>query len=121
MSTIYTAIYTCLYSAKKNKLNKQKEWEHKLNSSKLLWSAVKCIQVQGIVFLYPKCLSSIACMRCFFWLHQRASVTLSRHHDSNGSHACQSRGTNLWRHSKQWWHLRLSPFSPVGNGNQRAP
>lgn len=55
------------------------------------------------------------------WLHQRASLALSRHHDGNSSHACQSGGADLWGHSEWRWHLRLSPLSPVRNGNHWAP
>lgn len=54
-------------------------------------------------------------------LHQWSSLALSRHHDSNSSHACQSGGTNLWGHSGWRCHLRLRPLSSFGVGDRRAP
>lgn len=57
----------------------------------------------------------------FCRLHQRAGLALSRHHDSNSSHACQSGGAHLRGHSERRWHLRLRPLSPFGDGDHRAP
>lgn len=67
--------------------------------------------------------TAVFSQQSFLWqLHQRAGLTLSRHHDSNSSHACQSGGADLWGHSeRRRWHLRLSLLSPVGDGDYGAP
>lgn len=68
---------------------------------------------------YTSCLS----FHFLLELHQWAGLALSGHHDSNRSHARQSRGADLWGHGKRRRrrHLRLSLLSPVGDGDYRAP